>query len=123
MSKKDKQAVKRDALIKSRCFIDYPATSWADRSQRISVGLESSHSPYSKSHTRRMKRKAKEQVGGGMQDIALALSSFDNLESEETIAEVDDSGRVGGGVGEHAGDKIGEGRANPRNNHQRKQIL
>ncbi|KAJ7706065.1 hypothetical protein B0H17DRAFT_1035474 [Mycena rosella] len=57
LKKKEKQQLKREALL-----------------QR----LESTHSPYSKSHARRQKRKAKEQVGGGLDEIQLALAAVED---------------------------------------------
>ncbi|KAJ7169991.1 ribosome biogenesis protein SLX9-domain-containing protein [Mycena filopes] len=73
LKKKEKQMMKREALL-----------------QR----LESTHSPYSKSHERRQKRRAKEQLGTGLDDIQLALAEVDDdaaadepLESEALVAD------------------------------------
>ncbi|KAJ7110101.1 ribosome biogenesis protein SLX9-domain-containing protein [Mycena epipterygia] len=66
LKKKEKQQLKREALL-----------------QR----LESSHSPYSKSHARRQKRKAKEQIGGGLDEIQLALAAVDDDDSAEVPEE------------------------------------
>ncbi|KAJ7225412.1 ribosome biogenesis protein SLX9-domain-containing protein, partial [Mycena pura] len=58
LKKKEKQQLKRDALL-----------------QR----LEPNHSPYSKSHTRRLKRKANEQLAGvSLDDMQLALAAVDD---------------------------------------------
>ncbi|KAJ7293691.1 ribosome biogenesis protein SLX9-domain-containing protein [Mycena rebaudengoi] len=67
LKKKEKQQLKRDALL-----------------QR----LESNHSPYSKSHARRQKRRAKEQIAGGLDDMQLALAA---VEDEAADAEAQDS--------------------------------
>ncbi|KAJ7103413.1 ribosome biogenesis protein SLX9-domain-containing protein [Mycena belliarum] len=57
LKKKEKQQLKREALL-----------------QR----LESNHSPYSKSHARREKRKAKEQLGSGLDSMQLALATVED---------------------------------------------
>src|ERR1700761_3805851 len=58
LKKKEKQQLKRDALF-----------------QR----LEPNHSPYSKTHTRRLKRKANEQLAGvSLGDMQLALAAVDD---------------------------------------------
>lgn len=41
-------------------------------------GLEASRSPYSKSHSRRLRRKAKEQIGGGLSDIQAAIADVED---------------------------------------------
>ncbi|KAJ8453850.1 hypothetical protein ONZ51_g13368 [Trametes cubensis] len=56
LKKKEKQALKHELFLKR---------------------LEQSRSPYSKSHERRLKRKAKEQVAGGMGDIKAAISAVE----------------------------------------------
>ncbi|KAJ6575232.1 ribosome biogenesis protein SLX9-domain-containing protein [Mycena capillaripes] len=66
LKKKEKQQLKREALL-----------------QR----LESSHSPYSKSHMKRLKRKAKEQVGGGLDEIQNALAAMDDDDAPELLEE------------------------------------
>jgi hypothetical protein len=69
LKKKEKQQLKREALLER---------------------LESSHSPYSKSHARRMKRKAKEQLGGGLDEIQHALAAVDDDAAElleESVAQ------------------------------------
>jgi len=42
------------------------------------TGLESRFSPYSKSHNRRLKRKAKEQLSGGLDEMRVALENLDS---------------------------------------------
>jgi hypothetical protein len=54
----------------------------------VYIGLESNHSPYSKSHARRQKRRAKEQIAGGLDDMQLALAA---VEDETADAEAQDS--------------------------------
>ncbi|KAF8898625.1 ribosome biogenesis protein SLX9-domain-containing protein [Infundibulicybe gibba] len=45
--------------------------------------LEQTHSPYSKSHNRRLKRKAKEQLAGGVDDMQAAIIALDGEISPE----------------------------------------
>lgn len=70
MKKKEKLAVKKDAFL-----------------NRLALSDSSSH-PYSKSHARRMKRKEREQVAGGLSDIKDAIGDLLGDEApSETIAE------------------------------------
>ncbi|RDB28908.1 hypothetical protein Hypma_015413 [Hypsizygus marmoreus] len=57
LKKKEKHQLKRDAFL-----------------QR----LETTDSPYSKSHARRVKRKAKEQIASGLGDMQLAIAALDD---------------------------------------------
>jgi len=50
--------------------------------------LASGLSPYSKSHNRRVKKKAKEQIGGGLTDIQAAITELAE-EAEATLMESD----------------------------------
>ncbi|KAJ7786436.1 ribosome biogenesis protein SLX9-domain-containing protein [Mycena metata] len=77
LKKKEKQMMKREALL-----------------QR----LESTHSPYSKSHARRQKRKAKEQLGSGLDDIQLALAEVDEDAADEPAESCCSNGGRRGGV-------------------------
>uniref|UniRef100_D8PKR6 Ribosome biogenesis protein SLX9 n=2 Tax=Schizophyllum commune (strain H4-8 / FGSC 9210) TaxID=578458 RepID=D8PKR6_SCHCM len=50
--------------------------------------LSSSHSPYSKSHERRLKRKAREQLASGMGEIQAVVDALEGEQSEvQTIGE------------------------------------
>ncbi|KAI3622657.1 vacuolar membrane protein [Moniliophthora roreri] len=64
--KMDKQYMKREALLHR---------------------LESTQSPYSKSHLRRMKRKAREQIANGLDDMQNAIASLDG--GHETPSKTD----------------------------------
>ncbi|GAW09426.1 cytochrome p450 [Lentinula edodes] len=66
LKKKDKHQIKREAFL-----------------QR----LELTQSPYSKSHQRRIKKKAKEQIGHGLEEIRTALESVDDSRALSTIAQ------------------------------------
>lgn len=78
--------------------------------------------PYSKSHEKRLKRKAREQVAGGLQEIqdAIAEVAGDDQEASEED-------------GSHPKERpkasiskaglIGEGKTTPLSQHQRKQAL
>ncbi|CCL98987.1 uncharacterized protein FIBRA_00995 [Fibroporia radiculosa] len=104
MKKKEKQALKHELFMKR---------------------LESSRSPYSKSHERRLKRKAREQVASGMDDIRAAISAVEDaipsavaearsqVESDETQ---DQTARSQTG-------RIGEGKGVPLSKSQRKRAL
>ncbi|KAJ7925895.1 ribosome biogenesis protein SLX9-domain-containing protein [Mycena leptocephala] len=96
LKKKEKQQLKREALLER---------------------LESSHSPYSKSHARRMKRKAKEQLGGGLDDIqhALAAESLAQTASEEVQPKQKKPKPKPG--------QIGEGKGAPLSKAQRQRAL
>ncbi|KAJ6503419.1 ribosome biogenesis protein SLX9-domain-containing protein [Mycena vitilis] len=103
LKKKEKLQLKREALL-----------------QR----LESSHSPYSKSHARRLKRKEKEQVGGGLDDIQLALAAVDDdaapeLLEDPTAGDVQPKPKK---VKPKPG-QIGEGKAATLSKAQRKRAL
>ncbi|KAJ7631097.1 ribosome biogenesis protein SLX9-domain-containing protein [Roridomyces roridus] len=98
IKKKDKQQLKREALL-----------------QR----LESTRSPYSKSHNRRLKRKAREQVGGGLNDIQLALAA---VEDPEVGAEEDSEETQPKKVKPKPG-QIGTGKGAPLSKAQRQRAL
>ncbi|KAJ6621254.1 ribosome biogenesis protein SLX9-domain-containing protein [Mycena sp. CBHHK59/15] len=106
--KKEKQQLKRDALL-----------------QR----LESNHSPYSKSHARRQKRKAKEQIAGGLDDIQAALAA---VEGEQDVDLHQDSAADELDIPEHESQpkkakpkpgQIGEGKGVPLSKAQRQRAL
>jgi len=103
LKKKEKQQMKHDAFL-----------------QR----LESVHTPYSKSHLRRLKRKEKEEIGTGLGDMAVALALVDNSVPVEELAdqEVDDhmSERP---KGKPKPGQIGEGKGAPLSKNQRKRAL
>ncbi|EJD03890.1 uncharacterized protein FOMMEDRAFT_27732 [Fomitiporia mediterranea MF3/22] len=89
--------------------------------------LESSHTPYSKSHARRLKRKAKEELAGGLQDVAFALPQVEGATADsvqETVADstVSDSGRRTLHRKQKAG-LIGEGKGVPLSEKQRRRVL
>jgi len=84
--------------------------------------LTASRSSFSKNQKRRLKKKVKEQVGGGLDAIQAALSTLDgDDDNKERIAQV---------VDESAHQKvkpiqgqIGRGKGAPLKYHQRKQAL
>ncbi|KAL1951676.1 hypothetical protein VTO73DRAFT_825 [Trametes versicolor] len=108
MKKKEKQALKHDLFLKR---------------------LEQSRSPYSKSHDRRLKRKAKEQVAGGMSDIQAAIFAVEDdipTAVQNTIAadeeEADGTDEPKAKANPKAG-QIGEGKGAPLSKNQRKRAL
>ncbi|EMD42193.1 hypothetical protein CERSUDRAFT_147823 [Gelatoporia subvermispora B] len=107
LKKKEKQALKHELFV-----------------QR----LEQSRSPYSKSHERRLKRKAREQVAGGMNEMKAALSAVEDALPvavvESTKADVEESEATQ----ERCKNKpkpgqIGEGKGAPLTKNQRKRAL
>lgn len=109
MKKKEKQALKHELFLKR---------------------LESSRSPYSKSHERRVRRKAKEQVAGGMSDVKAALSALDDDIPQAVIDSTEDfaDGDAAGGdrskpVPKPKPGQIGEGKGAPLSKAQRKRVL
>ncbi|KAG7450398.1 uncharacterized protein BT62DRAFT_1072481 [Guyanagaster necrorhizus] len=85
--------------------------------------LELYHQPYSKSHTRRLKRKAKERIANGMADIQDALPSLDEEQVDETSnnpAKSKDDQRP---QEKTRGGKIGKGKSSTYTNAQRKRAL
>ncbi|CDO76613.1 hypothetical protein BN946_scf184868.g27 [Trametes cinnabarina] len=108
MKKKEKMALKHELFLKR---------------------LEQSRSPYSKSHERRLKRKAKEQVAGGLGDIRAAISA---LEEDIPVAvqhSVTDANETDGASAPKPAKpkpkpgQIGEGKGVPLNENQRKKAL
>ncbi|KZV94096.1 hypothetical protein EXIGLDRAFT_525598 [Exidia glandulosa HHB12029] len=110
VSKKQKQREKHDA--------------WMER-------LQASQAPYSKSHSRRLKRKAKESLNTDMNDMQAVLSGMEPAQVK-TIA--DDDARDDDGAMDDGGERkkkpaaqtaglIGEGKGQPLSKTQRKRAL
>ena len=89
--------------------------------------VETSRLPYSKSHARRLKRKAKEELSGG---------TLSDIRSAITAMESDEKALSGGNFAEPSNDEpsksptkrrntglIGEGKAAPLSQNQRKNAL
>lgn len=85
-------------------------------------GLEASRSPYSKSHERRLKRKAKDQVANGLDEIKAAISA---VEMAEGLAPAEPSadGKEAPRKPKSAPGQIGEGKHTPLSRAQRKKTL
>lgn len=98
---------------------------------RSRTGLEQSRSPYSKSHERRLKRKAREQVAGGMSDIQAAISAVEDaipVAVQNSVAADPDAGAGGPDAPQPKRVKpkpgqIGEGKGVPLTKNQRKRAL
>ncbi|KAF9499763.1 hypothetical protein BDN71DRAFT_60056 [Pleurotus eryngii] len=89
---------------------------------KFCIGLESAQTPYSKSHNRRMKRKAKEQVAGGLSSMYEAIS----IMAEEASLPQDDLKADSLSTDQPARPKpgqIGQGKSFPLSNAQRKRAL
>ncbi|GJE85765.1 ribosome biogenesis protein SLX9-domain-containing protein [Phanerochaete sordida] len=80
--------------------------------------LEASRSPYSKSHERRLKRKAKEQVASGLDEIKAAISA---VEVAEGLAPAEDGEAPR--KPKLAPGQIGEGKHTTLSKAQRKKAL
>ncbi|KAI0331942.1 hypothetical protein GY45DRAFT_1344944 [Cubamyces sp. BRFM 1775] len=107
LKKKEKQALKHELFLKR---------------------LEQSRSPYSKSHERRLKRKAKEQVAGGMGDIKAAISAVEDdipVAAMNSIADEDGTDATEGPKpkSKPKPGQIGEGKGAPLSKNQRKRAL
>ncbi|TRM65690.1 ribosome biogenesis protein SLX9-domain-containing protein [Schizophyllum amplum] len=88
--------------------------------------LESTHSPYSKSHERRLKRKAREQLATGMDEMQAAVDALEEANPEpQTIAEQaeDPSEEPAKKKRKPKAGIIGEGRSEPLSKAQRKRAL
>ena len=95
------------------------------------IGLEQSRSPYSKSHERRLKRKAREQVAGGLNEIKAALAAVEDEIPAAMQASVPVSAETVDTMGDSPRPKkvhpkpglIGEGKTAPLSKSQRKRVL
>lgn len=128
LTKKAKKMLKHETLIESA----YSALSEHLQTLTSVSGLEASRSPYSKSHSKRLRRKAKEQIGGGLSDIQAAITEMEDdgpklvQESIREAAEAEARGskapanepRVKSNPG-----LIGEGKGARLNKTQRKKAL
>ncbi|KAJ3737097.1 hypothetical protein DFJ43DRAFT_400615 [Lentinula guzmanii] len=115
LKKKDRQQQKREAFLQK---------------------LELTQSPYSRSHQRRLNRKAREQIGQGLDEIRDVLQSVDDGKAQTTIAQ--DAAKADKLQMKVDGDEdtlksvqqskakssqIGEGRASTLSDYQRKKAL
>jgi ribosome biogenesis protein SLX9 len=131
ITKKAKQIVKHQLLLQSKYETGYRHFHLIF--SNIQTGLEASRSPYSKSHARRLKRKAKEQIGGGFSDVKAAIAEVEGDASVEPVQQsIRESSKVGAGrvssstneprVKSNPG-QIGEGKGAPLTKEQRKKAL
>ncbi|KAH9985405.1 ribosome biogenesis protein SLX9-domain-containing protein, partial [Russula compacta] len=84
--------------------------------------LEASRAPYSKSHARRLKRKEREQLAGGLDLLKAALPSIAPTAvsaAERSAGEGRDAATAGGALP----GQIGEGKGNPLTRSQRRRAL
>jgi ribosome biogenesis protein SLX9 len=80
-------------------------------------------SPYSKSHTRRLRAKAREQIGGGLSDIQAAITEL-AAEAEDSLTAPDATSSTAAKIktNPNAG-KIGRGKGLPFTASRRKRAL
>ncbi|KAF5355689.1 hypothetical protein D9756_003862 [Leucocoprinus leucothites] len=146
LTKKERQALKREAFLHSQsrlprfCWISiHILTAYFRLSERLELGALKT--PYSKSHTRRVKRKAKEQLaGGGLNDIQAILSTIAADEDEADAAsqpgenatkrnkdsssmETDQQDEKNQSQTQQRAGKIGESNTVPLSKNQRKRAL
>ncbi|KAM6498213.1 Ribosome biogenesis protein SLX9 domain containing protein [Amanita muscaria] len=99
VTKKERQQLKREAFL-----------------QKLSAEL----SPYSKSHARRQKRKAKEEIAGGLNDLKVVITE---LEPDNQPDTGDEDGSSTNPKTSLKPGKIGEGKHLPLSVGQRKRAL
>ncbi|KAF9270328.1 hypothetical protein L218DRAFT_992958 [Marasmius fiardii PR-910] len=100
LKKQDKVQLRREALL-----------------ERLAL----TQSPYSKSRLRRTKRKAREQLASGLNDMQAALDSLDNSEPKNSTSAAQ-SGNAQTAQKTKPG-QIGEGKGVPLSGQQRKRVL
>ncbi|EDR15640.1 uncharacterized protein LACBIDRAFT_300761 [Laccaria bicolor S238N-H82] len=103
LSKKDKQNLRREAFLQK---------------------FGQANSPYSKSHNRRLKRKAKEQIAGGLSQMQTAIAALEKDDDPtKQPTEVDQS--AGGPKAKRNTKRsmIGEGKGSTLSKSQRKRAL
>ena len=119
-SKKVKQMERREAFMQSKKYVFIPVLILLSLPE---LGHTTRH--FSKSHERRMKRKAKEQLAGNMDDLQTALASLDSEPPEQGkpsssipkhFEEVNH--KVSSSIG-----KIGKGTSSTLSKAQRKRLL
>lgn len=92
--------------------------------------LEIRSAPYSKSHTRRMKRKAREDIAGGLSDMQTALSALEETfsrhsPSSETLQhnQTSPNSTINVTSSSLKASQIGQGKNAPLSKNQRKRAL
>ena len=92
----------------------------------LCLGLETSRSPYSKSHERRVKRKAREQVAGGLTEMHAAIAALEDLDgpaNQTTIGDTSAPNEDTTEVPKAKSGQIGEGKSATLSKAQRKRAL
>lgn len=85
--------------------------------------LASGLSPYSKSHNRRLRKKAKEQIGGGLNDIQAAITELaEGAEATLTAPDATITSAAKTKLNAKSG-KIGEGKGSSLTAIRRKRAL
>lgn len=153
LKKKDKKLLKHELFLQRSLVLSWtpsPAlwiegcADWRPLFFSLpSTGLEASSAPYSKSHARRIKRKEKEQIAGGLGAIKAAISSMEGNDNDSpatapsgsladnrnTDTEMNDDQPTGStsskksATAPHRPGQIGEGKKAPLSKAQRKQAL
>ncbi|KIP12463.1 hypothetical protein PHLGIDRAFT_113553 [Phlebiopsis gigantea 11061_1 CR5-6] len=102
MKKKEKQSLKHERFLQK---------------------LEASRAPYSKSHGRRLKRRAKEQVANGLDEIKAAISAVEMGDPSAGADAIPSSAAQPAQRARLAPGQIGEGKHVPLSKAQRKRAL
>jgi len=105
LSKKEKQNLRHEAFLQK---------------------FGQANSPYSKSHNRRLKRKAKEQIAGGLLQMQTAIAALEDDDRMKEPTEVDQSAGNPDGLKAKRNTKrgmIGEGKGSTLSKSQRKRAL
>lgn len=127
LMKSDVFAVTEDVALKetmSEPVVLTKKVKQKERREAFIQKLEPSTRHFSKSHERRLKRKAKEQLAGNMHDLQTALASLDHEGAPQTVEKPSPSisgevkPKVSSGIG-----KIGKGNSSTLSKAQRKRLL
>lgn len=92
------------------------------RHNLLTEDLGSSQAPYSKSHARRMKRKARESLVADFSDIQIVLSNLDSS-SSQAIEQKPNEMQPRDPQKDRKPGQIGEGKGRPLSNSQRQRAL
>lgn len=127
MKKKEKQAAKHELFLQSLSPEGPHLTVYAV-TELLLLELQSGRSPYSKSHERRLKRKAREQIADGMSDMQTAISAVelgipDSVQASTEVVTAEDNHLKNNRARSTKPGQIGEGKGVPLTKAQRKRAL
>ena len=121
--KKEKRLLKHTRLLESESV----SSMWLRLRSNVPQEVEASRQPYSKSHIKRLKRKAKEELAGGaLSDIQSAIAAVESEEKTidgDTLVEPSKNNPSKPPVKTPNTGMIGEGKGTPLSQTQRKKAL